>query len=304
MFRPKTPNVTVSIPSKALEAIFDECDRFPADETGGRILGTYNKHRKEYQIDVLGVIGPGPKARRSPTSFFQDGEYQERVFREVEKAYPNVEHLGNWHSHHPNGLQTLSSGDRATYQRVVNHDTHNTDFLYALLVVNKTPYEKRRYAVKHFIVFRNNERVHEIPESQIVILDHSRVQCAGTDVVFDTCGSSLTRASTHNDNPTRAKDQEFFSEFFPSLKPVLSKGLGTIYWKGKITLIDGSDAEVLAIERPDHGAEEYGITVKNYERASSKIAEQYRERSFPSARQAVMQLQRDMNREIYLRKRE
>jgi proteasome lid subunit RPN8/RPN11 len=303
MFRSKNPNVTVSIPIKALEAIFDECDRFPADETGGRILGTYNKRRKEYQIDVLGVIGPGPNAQRSATTFFQDGEYQERVFRDVEKEYPYVEHLGNWHSHHPNGLQTLSSGDRATYQRVVNHDKHNTDFLYALLVINRTPFESRRYAVKHFIVFRDDDKIHEIPESQILILDHSRVQSAHANVVFDTGGTALTAAAAHNGNPTRAKDQEFFSEFFPSLKPALSKGLGTIYWKGTIPLIDGSDADVLAIERPDHGADKYGITAKNYEEASSKVVERYKERSFPSARQAVMQLQRDMNHEIYLRKK-
>jgi hypothetical protein len=303
MFKSKNPNVTISIPIKALEAIFDECDRFPADETGGRILGTYSEHRKEYQIDVLGVIGPGPNAQRSATSFFQDGGYQERVFREVEKEYPDVEHLGNWHSHHPNGLQTLSSGDRATYQRVVNHDRHNTDFLYALLVVNKNPNENRRYAIKHFIVFRNDDRVHEIPESQILILDNSRVQSAGTTVVFETSGSSLMKATAHNGNPTRAKDQEFFSEFFPSLKPVLSKGLGTIYWKGAIPLIDGSDVEVLAIERPDDGVEKYGITAKNYEGASSKVVERYKERTFPSARHAVMQLQRDINHEIYLRKK-
>jgi proteasome lid subunit RPN8/RPN11 len=303
MFRSKNPNVTVSIPIKALEAIFDECDRFPADETGGRIIGTYSKHRKEYQIDVLGVIGPGPNAQRSPTSFFQDGEYQEKVFREIEKEYPNVEHLGNWHSHHPNGLQTLSSGDRATYQRVVNHDNHNTDFLYALLVVNKTPYENRRYAVKHFIVFRNDDKFHEIPESQVLVLDHSRVQSGSAKVVFDTGRSSLTTAAGHDGNPTRAKDQEFFSEFFPSLKPVLSKGLGTIYWKGRIPLIDRSDAEVLAIERPDDGGERYAITVKNYNGAPSKVVEGYKDKSFPSARQAIVQLERDMNREIYLRKK-
>ncbi len=269
MFRSKTPNVTISIPIKALEAIFDECDRFPADETGGRIIGTYSKHRKEYQIDLLGVIGPGPNAQRSATSFFQDGEYQERVFRDVEKEYPNVEHLGNWHSHHPNGLRTLSSGDRATYQRVVNHDKHNTDFLYALLVVRKTPHQDRRYEIKHFIAFRDDDRVHEIPESQILVLDQSRVQSGSGKVVFDAGGSSVATAVARNGNAGRAKDQEFFSEFFPALKPIFSKGLGSVYWKGRIALIDGTHAEVLAIQQPDHGEETYAITVKDHKGAVS-----------------------------------
>ena len=37
-------------------------------------------------IRALGVIEPGPNARRSPTSFFQDGEYQTEVFRQTGKA--------------------------------------------------------------------------------------------------------------------------------------------------------------------------------------------------------------------------
>jgi len=302
MFRSKVPSVTVSIPIKALEAMFDECDKFPADETGGRIIGTYSKRRKEYQIDVLGVIGPGPNAQRSATSFFQDGEYQESVFRNVEKEYPNIEHLGNWHSHHPNGLQTLSSGDRATYQRVVNHDKHNTDFLYAVLVVNKTPHENRRYAVKHFIVFRNEDRVHEIPESQILVVDQSRVKAGIANVVFDAGPPSVATSAARNGNAERAKDQEFLSEFFPSLRPIFSKGLGSIYWKGKIGLIDGSSAEVLAIERPEQADEAYAITVKDHKGEAAEVVERYEHKSFPSARQAVIQLERDMNREIYLRK--
>jgi hypothetical protein len=291
------------MPIKALEAIFDECDRFPADETGGRIIGTYSKLRKEYQIDVLGVIGPGPNAQRSATSFFQDGEYQERVFRGVEEEYPNIEHLGNWHSHHPNGLQTLSSGDRATYQRVVNHDKHNTDFLYALLVVGKTPRQERRYEVKHFIVFRNDDTVHEIPQSQILVLDQSRVKTGSAKVVFDNSPSSAETPVVRNGIAERAKDQEFFSEFFPSLTPIFSKGLGSVYWKGRIALIDGSHAEVLAIERPDRGDVTYAITVKNHKGSASEVVESYKERSFKSARHAVLQLERDINHEKYLRKK-
>jgi proteasome lid subunit RPN8/RPN11 len=303
MFKSKVPNVTVSIPIKALEAIFDECDRFPDDETGGRIIGTYSKHRKEYQIDVLGVIGPGPNAQRSATSFFQDGEYQESVFRDVEKDYPNVEHLGNWHSHHPNGLQTLSSGDRATYHRVVNHDKHNTDFLYALLVVKRTPHQNRRYEVKHFIVFRKDNEVHEIPDSQILVLDKSRAHSGSARAVFDTDKPSLSTPIPPNAMAERAKDKELFSEFFPSLTPVFSKGLGSIYWKGQIALIDGSNAEVLAIERPDQADEIYAITVKGQKGSAAEVVERYRQRNFPSARQAVLHLERDMNREIYLRKK-
>jgi proteasome lid subunit RPN8/RPN11 len=303
MFRSKIPNVTISIPQKALEAIFDECDRFPADETGGRVIGTYNKHRKEYQIDVLGVIGPGPNAQRSPTIFFQDGEYQERVFRTVENEYPNVEHLGNWHTHHPNGLQTLSSGDRATYQRVVNHDKHNTDFLYALLVVRKTPNKDRRYEIKHYMLFRNDDTVHEIPESQIIVLDQSRVRAGSAKALFDATSCSTATPVPRDANYERVEDQKLFSELFPNLKPVFSKGLGAVYWKGQFALVDGSHADVLAIEGSDNGETIYSITAKSPKGPVRQLLEKYKDRSFRSARHAVLHLERDMNLEIYLSKR-
>ena len=171
MFRSKQPKVDISIPRKALEAIFDECDQYEVEETGGRLIGMYKKKGHDYEIDVFGVIGPGPNARRSATSFFQDGEYQERVFRAAEKTHANLEHLGNWHTHHCNGLETLSGGDRETYRTTVNHHNHNTDFFYALLVTQKTPHRAQRYEVKHFLLFRGDETIHEIEKSRIHLVD-------------------------------------------------------------------------------------------------------------------------------------
>ena len=103
--------------------------------------------------------------RRSPTSFFQDGEYQETIFRKIEAEHTEIEHLGNWHTHHVNGLNTLSSGDIETYKRIVNHEKHNTDFFYALLVVskNQTFYNRERYLMKHFLFKRGESLVYEDP---------------------------------------------------------------------------------------------------------------------------------------------
>ena len=78
-------SVRVSIHRAALESIFDECDRFDRDETGGRLIGTYETGRRGgLSVTVSGVIEPGPDATRSATSFFQDGDYQESVFRRLE----------------------------------------------------------------------------------------------------------------------------------------------------------------------------------------------------------------------------
>jgi hypothetical protein len=114
-------DVLLILPQSALTVIFDECDHFDRDETGGRVIGTFKKHSNKLTLQVTGIIESGPQARRTSVSFFQDGAHQEHIFRQIEHRHPEIEHLGNWHTHHVNGLQTLSGGDFTTYQRMVNH---------------------------------------------------------------------------------------------------------------------------------------------------------------------------------------
>src|SRR5438309_1389187 len=98
----KTKDARIIMPKAALAAIFDECDRFDHDETGGRIIGSVRQAGDDVVLVVQGVIDAGPRAKRSAVSFFQDGEYQEKIFRQVESSHPEIEHLGNWHTHHVN----------------------------------------------------------------------------------------------------------------------------------------------------------------------------------------------------------
>jgi len=306
MFRSKNPNVNISMPRKALEAIFDECDGFEIDETGGRIIGTYKRRGKsknrEYDINVLGIIGPGPNAKRSPTSFFQDGEYQEKIFRAVERQYPDLEHLGNWHTHHVNGLSTLSSGDKVTYHNIVNHHKHNTDFFYALLVVRRTPNRGQRYEIKHYLVFRDDDVVYEIPASQVHVLE-SQCHPDTAQVVFGSPSSLPETEVSRANNLERVKDQEFFSEFFPDFKPGFSKTLEALYWKGVVVLVDGSRADVLVMESISANIPSYSIAVTGTIQPASDVLEAYKERSFNSARAAVLDLERNANRELYRRKK-
>jgi integrative and conjugative element protein (TIGR02256 family) len=159
--------LTISIPHPILDGIFDECDRYAVEETGGRLLGFYTWRGTDLHIDVQALIAAGPSARRSRTSFFQDGEYQERLFRAVEKKQPKIEHLGNWHTHHVNGLRTLSQGDCETYRKFVNSQNHNTDFFYALLVTHSTPRERTRYGIRHFVFVRHTTEFVEVPARDI-----------------------------------------------------------------------------------------------------------------------------------------
>jgi hypothetical protein len=155
----------ITIPYPIVRGMFAECDKYPTVETGGRLLGFYNQTRKGLWIEVRAVLPAGPKARRTAISFFNDGEYQERLFRSIEAKHPQIDHLGNWHSHHCNGLETLSDGDRTTYVNTVNSPKHNTDFFLSLLVIKPD-----NYKLKAFLAFRRSSQISEVTDS----LDVSR----------------------------------------------------------------------------------------------------------------------------------
>jgi integrative and conjugative element protein (TIGR02256 family) len=162
--------VTVTIHRGILVEIFRECDKFNDHETGGALIGTYRgRSASGLEITVSGVIDAGPRARRTATSFFKDGDYQEQKFREIERWHPEIEHLGNWHTHHVNGYPTLSPGDRATYQKHVNSNQHNTDFWFALLVTELVA--PRGYRSKQFILHRGDPKEYEISDDRITVVD-------------------------------------------------------------------------------------------------------------------------------------
>jgi hypothetical protein len=301
LFRSKKPAFSISIARGALESIFDECDRYDVDETGGRLLGTYRHENGRYDIEVKGVLEPGPKAERSPTFFLQDGEHQERLFRSIEARHP--EHLGNWHTHHVNGYPTLSGGDKTTYFKTVNHEKHNTDFFYALLVVSKNRGGNPRYAIKHFLFHHNDDSIYEIPAKDVRLVDTPALRPRDRETA-EPSGPSPKTAPPITANPERAKDREFFSEFYPSLKPLLSKSIGTPYWKGPLSLVDGSHAEVVAMENADGLAPSYSIATSCKNPVVADILAQYQERQFRSARHAVLHLERELNQALYRGKRE
>lgn len=298
MFRSKKSHVTVTIARAVLESIFDECDRYDADETGGKVIGTYSSKGSIYEITVSGVIGPGPNAHRSSTSLFQDGDYQEQVFRTIEKQHPDIEHLGSWHTHHVNGYPTLSGGDVTTYRNIVNHQNHNTDFFYALLVVRKNRGRAPRYDVKHFLLRRGDETVYEIPSSEVRVVDMA-VLTGESEAERNAPQSAPPAARRGHANPERAKDNEFFAEFYPGLKSMFSEKLQAPYWKGPLTLIDGSHLDVVAVEAGESEGSEYSIVTSGDNEACAHTLSTYKGRKFSAARHAIVQLEKDLNRAIY-----
>lgn len=294
----KIDAVTVSIPAQALSSIFDNCDRYDYDETGGRIIGVFqHSPGRSLEIKVTGVIEAGPRARRSNSSFFQDGDYQAQVFRQIEASHPAIEHLGNWHTHHVNGFPTLSAGDIETYKRIVNHEKHNHHFFYALLVVARSPSEQglSRYRLRHYIMFRGDDSVYEIESPNVVVTQEP--------VIWPTIDKSLVAEIWRGHNQAvRAKDDAIIPAVFPTLRPYWSKRARTIYWKGSLELVDSSSVAIMVPEMKSalvHEPSYYQVIVKNAPEACKDVCEKFALRQFESASRAIGALEKAMNRALF-----
>ncbi len=305
-------NVHIILPKAALSVIFDECDLFHHDETGGRIVGTYREHGGKLTVEISGIIEPGRNARRSPVMLFQDGEYQEQAFRKIEEKHPNIEHLGTWHTHHVNGLQTLSSGDIATYSKTVNHHNHNTNFFYALLVVekhkSKDPLE--RYSFKHFIFRRGDDQFYEIAPRHVEIVDsplvwptaapveHARV--IRTSNQAEAARRHVSHSTSEKVRPQaeRVYDRDILAEFYQGVRPYSSPKLG-FYWRGPIELLDGSKVEAVLVEDSSGPAPTYSLVLRDAPKPLKDIAELLSKQEFASARVALISAERLCNRFLF-----
>jgi hypothetical protein len=287
------------MPEAALTAVFDECDQFTDDETGGRVIGTYNEDKGRLNIRVTGVIEPGPSARRSRVSFFQDGPHQERLFRQIEAQHPEIEHLGNWHTHHVNGLPHLSGGDLQTYHRTVNHKKHNTSFFYALLVTakNATKNPRNRYTIKHYVFRRDDENFYEVPAANVRIVNEPLLWPSAE--LARAAKDAGSRAQIElGTRPERVQDCAVLGEFYKSFRSFGSQKLG-FYWRGKLELLDGSASEVVLLE--DHSARSpaYTVTLREPIDILKVVAEDLAKQEFPSARMALITTERALNRALF-----
>jgi integrative and conjugative element protein (TIGR02256 family) len=294
----KAEGVRVVLPRAALVAIFDECDRFDQDETGGRIVGTYADRNDELVIKVTGVIGPGPNARRTSASFFQDGEYQENIFRGLEEQDRAIEHLGNWHTHHVNGFSTLSRGDIDTYRRTVNHENHNTAFFYALLVVakNASPRSRERYSVKHYLLRRDDSYVYEVPPHNVELTEDRLVFPGVRETSKGNDDSDPPRSLAYLE---RIYDRDILSAFYPGIHPYKSKRLD-LYWRGPVELVDGSRIEAIVVETAlSNRAAGYSVALRKVPEALNAVAERLSKSEFSSARAALISAERVCNGALY-----
>ncbi|EKO39302.1 MAG: hypothetical protein B193_1984 [Solidesulfovibrio magneticus str. Maddingley MBC34] len=106
--------------SEAVVADMIRCaEKRPNVEDGGRLLGFQDfadSRDVPTRLRIVALLPPGPRAQRSPTMLFQDGEWQDWAFSFLEGMAPDLLYLGSFHHHLSNGYDQFSAGDLEGYR--------------------------------------------------------------------------------------------------------------------------------------------------------------------------------------------
>ena len=128
-----------------IERVFQDCMAFPTIEVGGRWIGYHytkedntNLHERFPNVvqtseEVFVIIdyipmGPNPESQ-SAVELQPDRRYQLWAYTKLVKQSPDLEVLGSWHSHIPNGLNRFSGGDHESYHSKLNNP--NEEYCYS-----------------------------------------------------------------------------------------------------------------------------------------------------------------------------
>ena len=95
-------------------------------ETGGLLIG-YTGGPAGDDVVIAAIIGPGPGAHHTETTFEPDHEYQTEEIARIYRASKGVNtYLGDWHTH-PDTAADLSRRDKRTLKHIASHRAARVD---------------------------------------------------------------------------------------------------------------------------------------------------------------------------------
>jgi hypothetical protein len=155
--------------------MLDEISKHPSEEEGGKYIGHLfepgrlsiegvDNKKGCHTLLITDFLPSGPKAVRTAVEFLPDGEYQEALFRKLEAQDPDIEHLGSWHTHHCNGLRTLSHGDVRGYFRTVNKTAYRPKFFLASLITRIPSDPKEAGWIDHFLFLKGSDEYYNVSD--------------------------------------------------------------------------------------------------------------------------------------------
>jgi len=175
----ETPDVDVLFDRRIFDYMLHELTKNLSVEEGGKYVGYLVKpgddlwerigSRAAEAIVIVDFLPSGPNAVRTAVELLPDGPYQEGLFRELEQRDSSIEHVGTWHSHHCNGLRTLSDGDVSGYRRTVNKTAYRPGFFVASLVKDVPRAVQDAAWIDHFLFVRGGAGYHKITDKVRVV---------------------------------------------------------------------------------------------------------------------------------------
>lgn len=233
------------VQDKIFDRTKEESLQFPNVENGGRLIGYIYTEGNNRVVDIRTTIKAGPNARRTATSFFQDGEYQFHQLKKIRAMDPGICYLGSWHNHLCNGYPKLSSGDIETYRKIVNRPDYPEQYFAAILLV---PDNMGGIVHKVYLFEKGKDEFIEFQQGEYEVY-------------------TLTRnKSFANLQNMRTVDNCIIKGLFPKLNPFLRNS--SIVWKGTLK-IKKSYCKIELIQSLKTG--EWEIRASRYKRVLKKV---------------------------------
>jgi hypothetical protein len=136
-----TSDARMYMNEKIIERVYQDVVNHPEVEIGGRWIGhVYQAGEQPSEGDVkvddsrmtyvvYDYIPTGPNPQKSTKVELQpDRNYQLWALRKLQSIDENIEVLGSWHSHVPNGLEHYSTTDHRSYYSKLNNDKNPYPF--------------------------------------------------------------------------------------------------------------------------------------------------------------------------------
>ncbi len=172
-------DVEVLFDQRIFDYMLQELSKDLSVEEGGKYIGYLLKTgdplleriglRAKQAIVIVDFLPSGPNAKRTAVELMPDGPYQDALFQRMVRLDPAIEHVGTWHSHHCNGLRTLSDLDVNGYLRTVNKPAYRPDFLVASLVKDVPRSVEDVGWIDHFLFVRSERGHHKITNEVRVV---------------------------------------------------------------------------------------------------------------------------------------
>ena len=273
------PNIQFGMDRRVLSYMTSELTKNPHVEEGGKYIG-YLLPTSDSRLEQLGFdasveaivisdfLPSGPNAKRTSIELQPDGEYQERLFRQIEQIDRDVEHVGTWHSHHCNGLRTLSSGDVRGYLRTVNRPEYRLNYFLASLITRLPRAAGDRDWLNHYLFVRGEKEYHKVdglinmvdwPTRFGEITNHSD-DSSKTGVPTALDGGHVSTLNSWyqlaEGKQALAEDKRFFTDRFNGAVAATRRG-------ETITLVGRLESGVIAITYPANREEtQVSVTIR------------------------------------------